>query len=279
MHRNVYMDRKTYTVDRLVDGYFESVKGTINAETERWYRGLLNRYACGLAEEGLSEWRTRLYEEEIGTGTKNRVIGLVEAVLKYGGSDVTLKRFRGSSRGERRMKVISTDEMEIALSRVQDDVCRRFLAFLFHTGMRRGEAMGLHVTDVHDGRCEIMRSVRRQEETPLKTTGSRRTILLSADARKDIEPLLTGTGYLFGGDRPLPPTTIGRVWSKACDGRYRVHDLRHSFISHALSIGCDPVMVSAYVGHADLMTTMRSYAHVIGGAEDRMMRMIDAYME
>ena len=44
--------------------------------------------------------------------------------------------------------------------------------------------------------------------------------------------------------------------------RLRPHDLRHAFVTRKLAEGVPVQLVSKYVGHADLATTLR-YTHLV----------------
>jgi integrase len=43
----------------------------------------------------------------------------------------------------------------------------------------------------------------------------------------------------------------------------RIHDVRHTFTTHALAGGANVKAVSEAIGHADISITLRTYAHVL----------------
>lgn len=49
----------------------------------------------------------------------------------------------------------------------------------------------------------------------------------------------------------------------------RIHDLRHSAASMLLADGVPVKVVSETLGHADVSTTLRIYAHVLEGAQEQ----------
>lgn len=65
-----------------------------------------------------------------------------------------------------------------------------------------------------------------------------------------------------------PITDIGNLWSKLRDEAglpgVRIHDLRHSFASHAAAHSETLPMIGKLLGHADVRTTTR-YAHLDDG--------------
>lgn len=73
--------------------------------------------------------------------------------------------------------------------------------------------------------------------------------------------------FLFGGDAPLPATSIERhLTSCATAGgvkRIRVHDLRHSCASYLIHSGVSIVAVSRQLGHTDVEQTLNTYSHLL----------------
>jgi integrase len=49
----------------------------------------------------------------------------------------------------------------------------------------------------------------------------------------------------------------------------RIHDLRHTFVSHMLAFGVPPKDVQEIAGHASFSTTMDIYGHLMDGAHSQ----------
>ena len=137
--------------------------------------------------------------------------------------------------------------------------------------------MGLIKADIEGKRVNLKKSIRRPKEgfKPLKNAQSKRSILIDDIAYNSIKPLLKTEGeYLFGGLEPLSPTSITRNFDNAIKmaklPHYRIHDLRHSFISNAILNGIDVVTVSKYVGHSNVEMTLNRYSHLLKDSEKRM---------
>ena len=60
-----------------------------------------------------------------------------------------------------------------------------------------------------------------------------------------------------------------KLLAKADLGPMRIHDLRHSAASLLLADGVPVKVVSEILGHADVSTTLRIYAHVLEGAQEQ----------
>ncbi|MDQ2831358.1 MAG: tyrosine-type recombinase/integrase [Chloroflexota bacterium] len=58
--------------------------------------------------------------------------------------------------------------------------------------------------------------------------------------------------------------------------RIRIHDLRHTYATLALEQGIPVKVVSENLGHADISTTLRTYAHVIPAQRSELAARMDA---
>lgn len=62
---------------------------------------------------------------------------------------------------------------------------------------------------------------------------------------------------------------LRHLLEKAGLPRLRFHDLRHTAASLLLAEGVTVKVVSELLGHADVSTTLRTYAHIIEGAQEQ----------
>jgi integrase len=133
------------------------------------------------------------------------------------------------------------------------------------------------------------------------STGSRRTLELDAETVEVLDkrlrkaqasahflagPEWSETGYLFTDEhgQPLHPNAITWQFRFARDLANRdaadeatpkaielspltVHGLRHTFATIALQSGIPVTVVSKYLGHSSVTTTLDTYSHVLRGAQ------------
>ena len=137
--------------------------------------------------------------------------------------------------------------------RQQADMIRLLLL----TGCRRGEIVNLRWSEVREDRLELVDS----------KTGPR-PVPLGAAARRILERQpRNGSPFVFPSpvDPDRPRSRELPLWSKvrreAGIEDVRLHDLRHTFASHAVMNGVPVPVVSRLLGHSNTRMTLR-YAHL-----------------
>lgn len=280
----------------LIDLYIPSMTGYANEETKLAKYNLLMKYCPFLKTDVrkidsklLTKWTSELASKEISTSHKNNVIRAVKSVSKFGFTNYdlpdfakSLRYFPKSSDDVTEMNIISPDVFARIMDQVTKETYRIFFVFLYHTGVRRGEAKALLKADIVGNKAKIYKSIRRVKtgSRQLKTASSKRTIALDNTVMSEIAPLLSRDGeYLFGDHEPLRNTTIQRVFDTACNaagvGKFRIHDLRHSFVSNAIMNGANIVTVSKYVGHSSVTQTLNTYSHLLTKSQDSMLELME----
>ena len=155
-----------------------------------------------------------------------------------------------------------------------------YIRLLIETGLRRGEACGIHWDDIdfRNGSIHITHNLQYSKEmgvyetTPKSRAGRSVDIgdvtltllkqLREQQARTCISP------YVFAKDgspepmNPDTPTGYFRSFGK----RYQIkdfhpHKLRHTMASLSITNGADMASVSERLGHSDVSVTLRMYTH------------------
>ena len=158
------------------------------------------------------------------------------------------------------------------------------------SGLRIGELLGLDVSDVDFLRRTIR--VERQraqsgELTPPKSKSSGRTVPVGQTV------IDAPAAYLKYGDRksgPLFVNLLGRpltyrqwkpLWKAAAETakvEATAHALRHFYASALIAGGASVKQVQTVLGHASAVVTLRTYAHLWPGDDDRTRAIIDAVL-
>jgi len=169
-----------------------------------------------------------------------------------------------------------------------------------HTGMRRGELLGLRWRDVDLERrlIYVRRSLGRMKdgdvyairEAPLKTRASRRTIDLSPTLVQTLLAFTAGDDperdYVFrsqaGG--PVDPDNLDRAFKRhltlaGLPEEIRFHDLRHTHASLLIAAGVHPKAIQARLGHTSITTTLNRYGHLMPDAFQGVGERLDALLQ
>lgn len=157
-------------------------------------------------------------------------------------------------------------------------VLRQFFSFMYFYGPRPSEAMALRFTDL-DGhlvhiRHSIQRKGKRALDTP-KNQSSIRDIKINLIMRFRIWLLkkyyvkiygcFCVDYYIFGGKKPLAPTTIDRYKKFACNKAklfcITQHEFRHSYATRMINKRKSINKVSKSMGHSSISMTLDVYTH------------------
>lgn len=143
-------------------------------------------------------------------------------------------------------------------------------------GLRIGEACALRRSDVDAPAAQVTVAatswewtegghVEREVGSP-KTSSSRRVVPMERSLADALAPHVGGSGYLgTGTGSPCDKRALRKWWGRFQDAlsipRVRFHALRHTYGSMLIESGADPKTVSQLMGHADVTTTLKIYAH------------------
>ncbi|GGS07399.1 site-specific integrase [Streptomyces nojiriensis] len=189
----------------------------------------------------------------------------------------------------RRFEPLTADEARQLLTSPQSHRLHALFELALHTGLRKGELLGLHWEDLDldAGTAVIRRTLQRTSvggltTLPTKTRASERRIALPARCLRSLkhhheqqqrEREAAGTAwqhsihvFTTAQGRPIDPTNLTRAFTtllrRAGLRRIRFHDLRHSTATLLLEQGVELVVIKELLGHAHIGVTATVYAHV-----------------
>lgn len=160
---------------------------------------------------------------------------------------------------------------------LKNAIYRYFYDLLFYYGLRSGEAMALKFSDIKGKYLHISKNISRRgkrEITSVKSDKSNRILKLNLTMRIKFSILkafyLKKFGcfsidyYIFGGIRPLSPTSCNRHKHNAClkIGIFEItnHEFRHSYATRMCKKK-DIKEVSSSLGHSSISITYDIYVH------------------
>lgn len=266
--KSTHLDQRTIkkhrqTVLRRVSGFFEDRPAT---KTES------------------IEFLAWMQEFRVKGETTRRYLELIEAVWDWAieqgiARENPFKGLKNLVRKEERREAnpFTRAEVEAILKAFeQHDYYSRYLPFVrfcFGTGCRIGEAIGLRWSDISEG-CKtatISTQLTGGQRKKTKTGKTRKLLLPESLQQMLVEIPHTHTLVFTTNGRPIESHNFrSRAWVsclKEAGVKYREpYNMRHTFISHALEAGMNPVKVSRITGH-DVQVLFRHYAGLIDRPE------------
>ena len=299
-----------YTFNEVIDSYFANRKKNWKTATLRANTDIYNHIRYKLGKIYVTELNRRQYEgflsyldslytvrkvngklvkKPYSARYKNTIVTSFKTICLYAEMQYDVKTkipylYVGWKEPKKKfMQIITPEQFESFVANVSGTEYQAFFTFLMYTGCRRGEALALTFQDVDfdNKTVSITKSFSRIDKKVIspKTLSSVRTIPLSAKALSSCEAMRKrhpDSLYVFGGKKPLRPTTIERKKNKALKlanlPYMRIHDFRHSFITMMVSNNRDIGALSHYVGHASIKQTFDTYTHYY---DDKLRDMVD----
>jgi integrase len=192
------------------------------------------------------------------------------------------------------MHPLSAEEAQRLLEAAQGDRLEALYVLAIHTGMRRGELLGMRWEDVDldSASVRVRRTLtridngRRLALAEPKTRRSRRTVgltqraveaLRSHRARQAEEKLKAGSlyasqGLVFAGEgggfinpSNLRQRSFAPLLKRAGLQQITFHDLRHTCASILFRSNIHPKFVQELLGHASVAITLDTYSHMLPG--------------
>jgi integrase len=229
------------------------------------------RRLCNITYLDLETWRTKRKETPTKAGkpradaSVNRDMAIISHILakavEWGMLEASPfkkgKRLMFKENNQRK-RFLSEVEVEALLGACTSHL-RPIVETAIHTGMRRGELLGLRWEQIRHGFIYL---------TETKSNKARQIHINDrlAQVLKELRQsnqLKSEFVFCDGQGRRL--YEVKRSFASACRRAgledLRFHDLRHTFASHLVMAGVSLKAVQDLLGHADLKMTMR-YAHL-----------------
>ena len=186
-------------------------------------------------------------------------------------------------------------EFKKFIKKVDNNIYHALFNLLFFTGVRKGEALALKVSDFRDNYISIKRTItknqyngNRQMLLP-KSKKSIREIRIDYFLKLELNKLVkfyknnynnfNDNFFLFGGNKPISTTTLERKKNNYCKlakvKQIRIHDFRHSHATMLFRKKIDIKTIKERLGHADISTTLDTYVHTDKKEEKRLIKKIN----
>lgn len=227
---------------------------------------ILPRFAgeriADITSQDVRDWFAAMHATPVSADRSMPVLSVIMTLaeadgLRSEGSNPCkgIKRYRRQNR-KRFLSEAEINRLGQALGAAEASPVVSIIRLLALTGCRSSEIRTLRWADYRDGHIFLGDS----------KTGPR-TVWLSEPARAVLDALPRTAPWVFPavrGDHPVSRPTLTRIWSKVRSEAglrdVRLHDLRHSYASVAITGGETVLTVGRLLGHRDPETTLK-YAH------------------
>lgn len=222
-----------------------------------------------ISRDKIVEYLSRLYDNGSSPSKINQAINAIkfykEKILEQPRQTYFLKR----PRTKKFLPVILPQQQMFDVVNSPRNLKHSTLLFtIYDNGLRKSEIINLKLTDVIT-KTEYPHIIIRDSKY-----NNTRTLYLSPDCVEKLRAYYRQYKpevYLFEGANPAEPisdTTIANILKKALKKngvvkRFRVHDLRHNFATNCLLNGTDIYQLSLFLGHKNVATTQKYYAHLL----------------
>ena len=229
-----------------------------------------------LTAESIESWSAAL---PVANRTKLKILTILHGVLErarraYGlprnpMADVQKPTHRRKLTG---IDVFSVEEVMALVRAAESEQDAAVFVTAAFTGLRRGELVALRWRDVDFARRRIRVSASYTGELSTPKSGKTRSLPMSRSVAAELARLAQRDRWTSDDDLVFPGITGSFMDASALSRRYkaalrraglrrlRFHDLRHTFGTQAVAKGATLVQVQAWMGHADIQTTM-AYQH------------------
>lgn len=296
------------TVADYLDSWLKGKAATLTPESARRYEGRLARLLpyigtlklVKLQAGDLRNAYAALGEEVSGT-TVQLIHGVIHAALRDAEREGLTARNVASlvsppRRDTKEHRTLSPEDARELLAAARGEPLEAFWVLAITTGLRLGELQALKWEDVDIARRRLrVRRTLAEDGKPIFSASTRKKnhartvwladgVIASLERHRDLQDaqraqagevwqehglvFTVGTGNPLDG-RNLRARQFPKLLAKAGLSDMRIHDLRHSAASLLLADGVPVKVVSEMLGHADVTTTLRVYAHVLEGAQEQ----------
>ena len=188
----------------------------------------------------------------------------ISSMLKPGGRKTAVKT------------ALTPQESRQLVERVENPRANTFLLIALHTGMRRGEVLGLMWDDIdfetkviHVRHNAILGKGETSIQDTLKTDAGRRDLPLSEDLEARLTKCRQGSRSKFvlamKNGKPLTQSAYKSMWKlverELPETHVTAHVLRHTYITRLFEAGLDIKEIQYLAGHSTVDMTLRVYTH------------------
>jgi integrase len=298
----VFVSPTKITVQEHFEEWWEIKRTKVKPTTAENYRFILDRYILPkFGSQLLKDLSSAKIEKvfiELIQELSESTVRLVSIVLSQGLERAVKERriafnpAKGIERPKGRKRSVTpytSNELKTLLESLESHRLFAFFRLLAYTGARRGEILALRWSDldfekatlsISKNRTRLGKSVIEQDST--KGGDGKRLVQLDSETlrlvrdhrRRQIEERMKAgslwqeADFIFTQENglPLDPSTPYQLFKKTAKKlglrSESLHSIRHLHATELLNSGAGVHLVKDRLGHSDISTTLRIYAHI-----------------
>lgn len=315
LQEGTFIQKRSDTVSHYLLDWIELRKINMQPNGYENYETVIKNYInpfighhklVNLTPRHIRELYKRLHDEGYSPGTIMKARTVINSAFNEAVDDELLrknvaKRVKSPPIPRNPLEVWSKEDILNFKEKARED--RFFLLFytIMHTGLRRGEALGLRFSNINfeERKLYLRQSVTTKGVSNfLKTDPSWRTIDISQELagflylakkqwaidRFSFTEKHRKNDYVFyaSNGNCINPSNVARELTRIIENTglsyITPHGLRHTHATHMLMAGVPVKIVSERLGHASIEITLNTYAHILPTIQAEAVRQYEDYL-
>lgn len=262
------LENKTRIITNYIVAYFKTAKiNDIKTNQINEWLAYLTTHAK--LRKRLGSKTLAMYKSNL-----NQIFEFCQHNYNLENNPVTLASRPKPYSNDKRAKYWTVEQFWKCYSIIDEPMYKILFTLIFWSGLRIGEALALTPNDIKEDRICITKGMmtvkdKNKLDTPKNKTSIREVLIpnyLYTQLQNYIASIygIKDTDLIFDGVQKSGARSKLRKWIKRADLPYiSPHILRHSYASVLYSNSKDITVVASQIGHADINTTFRFYAHMM----------------
>lgn len=303
---NVYSNNNDITLEELTNEYIANIEKKLKLSTIKNNKDNIRLYILpyfknkkikNITNTDILKWHDYILTK----GLSNRfnrdihlnLVTILNFACKFYNLDKNVASITGNferPKGsiKKQLNFLTIEEFNNFIIKEDNNIYRNFFTILFFTGMRKGELWALKWEDINFNTNEIyihnaFNRVNKEITVP-KTNKSNRTIVMLTQVIESLKNMkkYKDNDYVFYPNK-ITSTTLARKCDINCKKanikkNIRIHDFRHSFASMCIKADVKIEVLSNYLGHENISTTLDIYSHLYPNSQNEIINKIDTFL-
>lgn len=278
-------------LNNLIDDFLDYKRKSVEITTYNLYVQIINLYIkkyfnCNkkireFTNNDVLNWKAKINSLDFSIKFKKDIYVIAKLIFDYGEKRIyfnnpfnKIENFQITKKDIKLdMNILTEEQFKLFIIQETNNIYKLFFLILFYMGLRKGECLALKKENIDLDKKTLSinqtYNTNYKIETLPKTIKSKRTLLMPEIVFNEIKNVIANTNdddtYIF--KNIVKATTLRekcqRNLKKANITQHiRIHDFRHSFASMCVQKNVPIHIISEYMGHKDIYTTLKTYAHL-----------------